>query len=93
MKTKAGWIDGSQKQQRYGCKILMARVAKLISEKQGGQKPTNQQIIDGCKRIIDLAGQDKFHSKNMGRLSYLYDNLGTIVRSSVRVITKVAKIQ
>lgn len=81
LKAKAGWIDGSQKQQRYGCRTFMSRVGKLIKE-MGGGEPTDRQIIDGCKKIIDLAAADKFHSKNFGRIKYIYDNIGGIVRAS-----------
>ncbi len=81
LKEKAGWIDGSQKQQRYGCNILIKRITKLIKE-MTNQETNNQQILDSCKRLIDLAAADKFHSVNMGRLKYLYDNIGTIIKAS-----------
>lgn len=90
LKSKAGWIDGSVKSQRYGCKTFMSRVGKLIKE-MGGEI-NDKNIIDGCKRVIDLAAADKFHSKNFGRVKYLYDNLGTIVRSS-QAKTSIAKIR
>jgi hypothetical protein len=91
LKNKAGWVDGSSKRQRYDCKIFTNRVSKLIKE-MGGEV-NDHTIITGCKRIIDLAAQDKFHSKNMGRIRYLYDNIGSIVRSTQADKPKVAIIK
>lgn len=81
LKKKAGWIDGSVKNQRYGCNTFIKRVLKLLKE-MGVENPNDKQVLDGCKRIIDLAAADNFHYKNMGKIKYLYDNIGTIVRSS-----------
>ena len=80
LKSKAGWIDGSQRAQRYQSNIFIKRVNKLIRE-MGGEVNENN-TLDGCKRIIDLAAQDKFHYKNMGKIKYLSDNIGSIIRSS-----------
>jgi len=80
LKEKAGFIDGAVIKQRQICYTFIRRVKKLIKDMNGDI--SDDGVVDGCKWIIDLASVDKFHSKNFGRMQYLSDNIGTIVRSA-----------
>ncbi len=77
---KAGFVDGATKKQRWDCHTFICRVKKLIKSMDGDI--SDNSVVDGCKKIIDMASVDKFHSRRFGQIQYLSNNIGTIVRSS-----------
>jgi len=80
LKEKAGIIDTPVKWQRRDTWTLIRKMSALCRQKKGAP-PTNEQIWNGLKFLVDTACQDKFHFKNVGRISYLYNNIGSITKS------------
>ena len=52
----------------------------LAKEKKGGE-PTDDEVWNGLKFLVDTACADKFHNQRAGNIKYLYQNIGAIVKS------------
>ncbi|MBI1866148.1 MAG: helix-turn-helix domain-containing protein [Candidatus Staskawiczbacteria bacterium] len=78
LKKKAGWIDGSKLSQRRYAKLFFVRMKNFL--KEANRSTEDKFVVASCKRLIDLASEDKFHSQNIGKIKYLSDNIGTIAR-------------
>jgi len=80
-KTLAKVLDGSVQHQRYSCNTFIKRVTNVIREETGGE-PQKGEIVNACKKIIEIASQDKFHSKHISKIKYISDNIGAILNSN-----------
>jgi len=88
-----GMLDESQRQQRnFARHFIDSKMPKIYNEELKREEFTRQDIINGIKRIFQIAKQDKFHSKNCRRISYVYRNSLSIIQSKLNNKPKVAII-
>jgi len=82
LKEKTEVIDTPVKYQRTEGWILIRKMKSLAKEKIG-QEPTDDEVWNGLKFLIDTACSDKFHCQHAGKIKYLYNNIGAIVKSKL----------
>ena len=80
LKEKAEVIDTPVKYQRTDSWVLIRKMKSLAKEKKGGE-PTDDEVWNGLKFLVDTAAADKFHSQRVGNIKYLYNNIGAITKS------------
>jgi len=56
---------------------------KLLAKEKKKGEPTDEEVWNGLKFLIDTACADKFHSQRAGNIKYLYQNIGAIVKSKI----------
>ena len=82
LKEKAEVIDTPKKYQRTDSWILIRKMKSLAKEKKGGE-PTDDEVWNGLKWLVDTACADKFHSQRVGNIKYLYNNIGAVIKSKI----------
>jgi len=80
LKEKAKVIDTAKSWQRKDTWILIVKMKSLAKEKVG-REPTDNEVWNGLKFLVDTACADKFHSQRAGKIRYLYENIGVIAKS------------
>lgn len=81
LKEKTEVIDTPVKYQRTDSWILIRKMKSLAKEKKGGE-PTDNDVWNGLKWLVDTACRDNFHSQRAGNIKYLYNNIGAIIKSN-----------
>jgi len=80
LKEKTEVIDTPVKFQRTDSWILIRKM-KSIGKEKVGREPTDDEVMNGLKFLVDTACSDKFHSQRAGNIKYLYNNIGAITKS------------
>ena len=82
LKAKTEIIDTAVKYQRTDSWILIRKMKSLAKQKKGGE-PTDDEVWNGLKFLVDTACADKFHNQRAGNIRYLYNNIGAVVKSKL----------
>lgn len=82
LKSKAKIIDTPANKQRPYSWTLIQKMKSLAKESKK-REPTDAEVWNGVKFLVDCALSDKFHSTKMGDIRYLYNNIGAIIKSKV----------
>lgn len=80
LEANAEVIDTPKNHQRKDSWILIQKMKALARKKKGGE-PTDIEVWNGLKFLVDTANADKFHNQRSGNIQYLYRNIGAIVKS------------